>query len=169
MTHIETQTLDSEPVGFCDNYFSHMETQTTDDLFPDLMDCLASVDADSMDDVIQCHDLHAPHVLRIFSCDDEEPVSSPDFTAGRVDATTITTPTFDDDDGVSMKNVLDQSVQTHRGTSSSSVGAPCSATTTLTRREVDEENDEAEEELMMAVSSLMDSQTQTYFHLMDLC
>ena len=178
MTHIETQTLDSEPVGFCDNYFSHMETQTTDDLFPDLMDCLASVDADSMEDVIQCHDLHAPHVLRIF-CDDA-PVTTHDYVACR-DATTTTTTTapVTGHDAAT----LDQCVQTtqqlrqqwlqQRETppmAPNDVRAPTgdaegmtSTATTSTRRM----NGMEDEEIMTAVSSLMDSQTQTYFHQMD--
>ena len=171
MTHIETQTLDSEPVGFCDNnYFSHMETQTTDDLFPDLMDCLASVDADSMEDVIQCHDLHAPHVLRIF-CDDE-PVASTDYIACRDATTTTSTSVFND------AATLDQCVQTtqqlrrqfHQQTPQmapevqEAPGAGAGGITTTSTRRPDGIE---EEEIMTAVSSLMDSQTQTYFHQMD--
>jgi len=181
MTHIETQTLDSEPVGFCDHLFSHMETQTTEDLFPDLMDCLASVDAESMADVIQCHDLNAPHVLRIF-CDDDDAytASASIFPAASRDATTNASLPSSDAAASTAKN--DRCVQTHRefsfvtsdyGMSSdgkataTTMMTPLTMPTTTIEKEAESTSD-TEDELMAAVSSLMDSQTQTYFHQMDL-
>lgn len=165
MTHIETQTQDSEPVGFCENFFSHMETQTTEDLFPDLMDCLASVDAESMADVIQCHDLNAPHVLRIF-CDDSDVAATSVYAAASRDATTNASLHSD------AKN--DRCVQTHRESSAGDANdiMSCKTTTasmpTTTNGSENESGSDTEEELRAAVSSLMDSQTQTYFHQMDL-
>merc|ERR1712142_452946 len=109
-----------------------METQTTDDLFPDLMDCLASVDADSMEDVIQCHDLHAPHVLRIF-CEDEESSANVSTTSNADynnsiacrDATTTTSNV-----GLQDAVTLDQCVQTQRQPEEEVDGTPSGPNTT---------------------------------------